>query len=62
MFPCLGHVFLGFQQVISILHDWSYVNSITMMLRRRRRRRRDDDDDDGEEELEAMKGDNDDNV
>ena len=69
MFPCLGHVFLGFQQVISILHDWSYVNSITMMLRRRRRgrgRADDDDDDDDdyddwEEELEAMKGYNDDN-
>lgn len=46
---------------MSILHGWSYVNSITKMLRRRRRRRRDDDDDDGEEEeeLEAMKGDND---
>lgn len=62
MLPYLGHILQGFQPVISILHDWSYVNSITMMLRRRRRRRRDDDDDDGEEELEAMKGDNDDNV
>lgn len=62
MLPYLGHILQGFQPVISILHGWSYVNSITMMLRRRRRRRRDDDDDDGEEELEAMKGDNDDNV
>lgn len=60
MLPYLGHILQGFQPVISILHGWSYVNSITKMLRRRRRRR-DDDDDDGEEEeeLEAMKGDND---
>lgn len=63
MLPYLGHILQGFQPVISILHGWSYVNSITKMLRRRRRRRRDDDDDDGEEEeeLEAMKGDNDKN-
>lgn len=62
MLPYLGNILEGFQPVISILHGWSYVNSITMMLRRRRRRR-DDDDDDGEEEeeLEAMKGDNDKN-
>lgn len=59
MFPYLGHVLQGFQPVFSILHGWSYVNSMTMMLRRRRRR--DDDDDDGAEELEAMKGDDDDN-
>ena len=63
MLPYLGHILQGFQPVISILHGWSYVNSITMMLRRRRRSRRRDDDDDGEEEeeLKAMKGDNDEN-